>query len=164
VRKSVREVERELMLVARLQVAATAPGARRLGHLEHSAYLLLSRLDAEGPMSINQLACAFGLDVSTVNRQTAALLRADLVQRIPDPAGGLARKLSITPEGIRQLTEDREMFQGRLSDVLADWPQQDVDLLAEMLTRFNRSVEQGHNRPWPRPATAQPQPQPQPSH
>ncbi|MFJ6215797.1 MarR family winged helix-turn-helix transcriptional regulator [Streptomyces sp. NPDC092296] len=138
------------MLLARHQVQ----GARRLGELDHSAYLLLSRLEAEGPMSINQLADAFQLDVSTVNRQTAALLRADLVRRIPDPDGGLARKFSISGEGSRQLAADRAGFHARLAELLADWPQSDVDRLVDALTHFNRSVERAQGRPWPRPATA----------
>lgn len=53
-------------------------------------------------MSIGQLSDAFGLDASTLNRQTAAMLRGNLVERIADPDGGIARKFRITAEGERR--------------------------------------------------------------
>lgn len=55
--------------------------------LDRSAYVLLSRIQVEGPMSIGGLREAFGLDASTLNRQTAAMLRAGVVERMPDPEG-----------------------------------------------------------------------------
>jgi predicted transcriptional regulator len=58
------------------------PHARGLhGRLDRSACLLLSRIQAEGPMTIGGLSAAFGPDVSTLNRQTAAMLRAGIVER-----------------------------------------------------------------------------------
>ncbi|WP_127940829.1 MarR family transcriptional regulator [Nonomuraea polychroma] len=73
--------------------------------LERSSYILLRRLEADGPMSIGQLAQAFALDASTVNRQAAVLLRGGLAERIPDPEGGMARKLRVTEEGLRRVIE-----------------------------------------------------------
>ncbi|KUL46624.1 transcriptional regulator [Streptomyces violaceusniger] len=118
--------------------------------LDRSGYLLLSRLDAEGAMSIGQLADAFQLDVSTVNRQTGALLRAGLVERIPDPAGGLARKLRITPQGADRMAAERTCRQTDLSRLLESWPSDEVARLEDVLTRFNREVERQEGRAWPR--------------
>ncbi|MEU3506033.1 MarR family transcriptional regulator, partial [Streptomyces hundungensis] len=94
------------MLLSRHQVLARRE--RDPERLDRSAYLLLCRIDTQGPMSIGQLADAFGLDTSTVNRQTAALLRCGLAERVMDPDGGMARKLRITDEGGRRLRADRE--------------------------------------------------------
>lgn len=144
------DLERELMLIGRHQAMGSLradPG----GRLERSAYTLLSRIEAEGPMTIGQLAEAFNLDTSTVNRQTAAMLRQNLVERIPDPAGGIARKLRITGEGLRRLHHDREWSLNGLASVLADWPQDEVAALARLLTRLNRSIEGKEGRSWPRP-------------
>ncbi|MCG0284606.1 MarR family winged helix-turn-helix transcriptional regulator [Streptomyces sp. PSAA01] len=118
--------------------------------LDRSGYLLLSRLDAEGAMSIGQLADAFQLDVSTVNRQTGALLRAGLVERIPDPDGGLARKLRITPQGADRMAAERTCRQTDLSRLLESWPSEEVARLEDVLTRFNREVERQEGRVWPR--------------
>lgn len=119
--------------------------------LDRSAYFLLSFLDAEGALSIGQLADALGLDVSTVNRQTGALLRAGLLERIPDPQGGLARKLRATALGAGRLTADRERRRAGLARVLADWTPEEVARFEDALTRFNREVEADEGRSWPRP-------------
>jgi DNA-binding MarR family transcriptional regulator len=80
----------------------------RLRLLDRSAYVLLSRIRVQGPMSIGELGGAFGLDVSPLDRQTAAAVRAGLVERTPDPAGGIARKFRITGKGERMLDEERD--------------------------------------------------------
>ncbi|MEU8870764.1 MarR family transcriptional regulator [Streptomyces javensis] len=118
--------------------------------LDRSGYLLLSRLDAEGAMTIGQLADALQLDVSTVNRQTGALLRAGLVERIPDPEGGLARKLRVTPRGADRMAVERTCRQTDLSRLLESWTPEDVARFEDVLTRFNREVERQEGRAWPR--------------
>ncbi|MFD7502421.1 MarR family winged helix-turn-helix transcriptional regulator [Streptomyces sp. NPDC059850] len=147
------------MLVARCHVltprdrkaSADAPAeAPSPDRLDRSAYLLLSRLDAEGAMSIGQLADAFQLDVSTVNRQTGTLLRGGLAERIPDPDGGLARKLRVTTLGAERLTAERDCRRTSLSRLLEDWTEEDLSRFGEALTRFNREVEAHDGRPWPR--------------
>ncbi|MEU5032044.1 MarR family winged helix-turn-helix transcriptional regulator [Streptomyces milbemycinicus] len=123
--------------------------------LDRSAYFLLSFLDTEGALSIGQLADALGLDVSTVNRQTGALLRAGLLERIPDPKGGLARKLRATALGAERLAADRERRRAGLARVLASWTPEEVGRFEDALTRFNREVEADEGRTWPRPENAQ---------
>jgi DNA-binding MarR family transcriptional regulator len=147
-----RDVERELTLIGRHQLmVANHPDPARL---DRSAYLLLTRLEIEGPMSVGQLAEAFGLDTSTVTRQTAAMLRADLVERIPDPDGGIARKLRVTATGAQRLAADRAWMYEGLGRVIGDWPHEDVRRLADALAQFNNSVEQLEGRAWPRPTHA----------
>ncbi|MFE3683182.1 MarR family winged helix-turn-helix transcriptional regulator [Streptomyces sp. NPDC059095] len=136
------------MLLSRHQVLARRE--RDPERLERSAYLLLSRIDTQGPMSIGQLAEAFGLDTSTVNRQTAALLRCGLAERVPCPDGGLARKLRITVEGTRRLEADREVNRSCLARVVADWSPEEIRELADVLVRLNRSAEALEGRHWPR--------------
>ncbi|MEO5874254.1 MAG: MarR family winged helix-turn-helix transcriptional regulator [Streptosporangiaceae bacterium] len=143
-------IERELMLISRHQVMAVRQGKRPEGWLDRSAYTLLSRLEAAGPMSIGQLAEAFSLDTSTVNRQTAAMLRSGLAERIPDPDGGLARKLRITEVGARRLAADREWSQEVIGSVLTDWTPAEIRQLAECLTHLNVSIEKREGHPWPR--------------
>lgn len=94
--KPIDRIERETMLLGRYMHLLTP---RVEWRLDRSAYILLSRIQAEGPMSIGQLGDAFGLDASTLNRQTAAMQRAGVVERIADPDGGIARKFAITEEG-----------------------------------------------------------------
>jgi DNA-binding MarR family transcriptional regulator len=142
-------IEREFTLLARYQMMAYK---RDQARLDRSAYLLLTRLEIEGPLSVGQLAEAFGLDTSTVTRQTASMLRSGLIERVPDPAGGVARKLRATKVGAERLAADRAWAYQGLGRVFDDWPQQDIHRLAEALTQFNTRVERLEGRAWPRAA------------
>ncbi|NSL43258.1 MarR family winged helix-turn-helix transcriptional regulator [Streptomyces sp. 8P21H-1] len=144
------EVEYEQMLLGRHTLTARG-GRGKESVLERSSYTLLSRIRVQGPMSIGELSDAFGLDASTLNRQTAAAVRAGLAERIPDPDGGLARKFRITDEGARILDEERERIVGSLDRVMADWSDEDVAEFARYLRRFNTGIERLGGRPWPRP-------------
>ena len=142
-REEITDIERELMLIGRykeLAAMAAAPPARPLER--SSSYILLSRLETQGPMSIGQLAQAFNLDTSTVNRQTAVLLRDGLAERIPDPGGGMARKLRITEEGLCRVAEERAYRLNGLAKVLKDWSPRELASFAEGLAHFNASIEQ----------------------
>ncbi|MEV1047948.1 MarR family transcriptional regulator [Streptomyces sp. NPDC049916] len=145
--KPIERIERETMLLGRYMHLLTP---RTQWRLDRSAYILLSRIRAEGPMSIGQLGDAFGLDASTLNRQTAAMLRVGVVERIPDPDGGIARKFAITEEGERRLDSDRSRNVAGLAKVLADWSPEEAEQLAASLSRLNLSIERLDGRPWPR--------------
>ena len=146
-----RQVEFETMLLSRHGYLFGSRGRTADWHLDRSAYILLSRIRLDGPMSIGQLHDAFGLDTSTLNRQTAAMLRAGLVERIPDPEGGIARKFRITAEGEKSLSDDRARYLAILEGLLDDWSPEEVADFAASLQRLNRSIERLDGRPWPRP-------------
>lgn len=144
------EVEYEQMLLGRHELAHKG-GRHKAALLDRSAYILLSRINVQGPMSIGELSDAFGLDASTLNRQTAAAMHAGLIERIPDPAGGMARKFRITDKGTHRLTAERERVVHALDRVMNDWPDEDIAAFAGYLKRFNNSIEDLSRRPWPRP-------------
>jgi DNA-binding MarR family transcriptional regulator len=146
--KPLHAVEFETMRL-RKHSLATVPARREGGRLERSAYILLTRIRMEGPMSIRQLSDAFGLDPSTLNRQTAAMLRDGLVERIPDPEGGIARKFRITAEGRRVLVDERRQVISSLATIMADWTAGEVAEFAAYLRRFNTDIELLSGRPWP---------------
>lgn len=139
-------LEQELTLLARHQIASTHHPEL---DLDRSAYQLLSRLEL-GPLSLGGLAEAFKLDVSTVNRQVASLRRKDLVERIADPEGGVAKLLRPTSRGLTQLRQDREVRHGHVERLIEEWDSADVERFSELLARFNMSIEAVEGRPWPR--------------
>lgn len=143
-------IEFETMLLGR-HLTPVRRHAEGESYLDRSAYTLMSRLQVQGPMSIGQLSDAFGLDASTLNRQTASMMRAGLVERIPDPDGGLARKFLVTAAGRRKLARERRTNVDGLRRVLEDWSAKDVATLAKLLHRFNADIESRDGRPWPRP-------------
>jgi DNA-binding MarR family transcriptional regulator len=140
-------LEQELTLLARHQISSSQHQPDL--DLDRSAYQLLSRLEL-GPLSLGGLAEAFKLDVSTVNRQVAALRSKDLVERIDDPRGGVAKLLRPTGRGLTLLRQDREVRHGHVAQVLEHWDATDVDQLGALLARFNMSIEALEGRPWPR--------------
>ncbi|GAA3686079.1 hypothetical protein GCM10022224_058600 [Nonomuraea antimicrobica] len=147
-------LEWELMILTRQREQAmlqVRPGDERL---DRSAYVLLSRLEVQGPMSIADFVDAFGLAASTFNRQTAALLRDGLVERTLDPNGSVARKFRITAEGSRRLTSDRRQVVNGLAMVLTDWPPERLERFIADFQQFNEDIERLTGRPWPRPAAA----------
>ena len=141
------EIEYEQMLLQRHSLASYG----RRGGLERSAYILLSRIRVQGPMSISELSDAFGLDASTLNRQTAAAMRAGLLDRIADPSGGVARKFAITDSGTAALDAQREQILQSLDKLMADWSDEDLAAFAGFLKRFNTDIERHAGRAWPRP-------------
>jgi DNA-binding MarR family transcriptional regulator len=146
--KATHLIEHETMLLGRHHISAR----RREGSLlDYSAYILLSRIRVVGPMSIRQLSDAFGLDASTLHRQTAAMLGDGLVERIPDPDGGIARKFRITAEGEYRLDHERQSIISGLEKILDAWTPDDVATFAAFLQRFNTDIERLSGRTWPRP-------------
>lgn len=141
-------LEQELTLLARHQLSS-GQNTPELG-LDRSGYQLLGRLEL-GALSLKQLAEAFRLDISTVNRQIASLRRKGLVERIVDPAGAVAQLLQPTRLGLTQLRQDRETRYDQVGQVLAEWDADDVDRLHALLAKFNVSIETLEGQPWPRP-------------
>lgn len=146
-----RLIEFEMVLLNRHSIFDGPRKADAHKKVDRSAYVVLTRIDLDGPLSIGELSAALGLDTSTVNRQTAAMLKADLIERIPDPDGGLARKLAMTTEGAARLEYAREKTVESLGRIMAGWTDEEVADLARMLERFNRGIEALEGRPWPRP-------------
>ena len=67
--------------------------------MDRAAYLLLNRLDQEGPMGVKALAAGMGIDSSTVTRQVAPLVESGLVKRTSHPEDGRAVVLQLSPRG-----------------------------------------------------------------
>ncbi|WP_433601488.1 MarR family winged helix-turn-helix transcriptional regulator [Nocardia sp. CA-135953] len=125
---------------------------RRPGfQLDRSAYLILTRLEMDFSLSLRELSEAFQLDISTINRQVAAMLKQGLVERVPDPDGGIARKIRASAKGQELVTADREQSQEGIGAVVADWTSADIAQLNGLISRFNMSIEHLEENPWPRP-------------
>src|SRR6185312_17308349 len=87
--------------------------------MDRAAYLLLNRLDREGPMGVKALAEAMGIDSSTVTRQVAPLVDTGLVKRTAHPEDGRAVVLALSPRGRGRLEEVRSSRQ-RLMEVVTE--------------------------------------------
>ncbi|MFI7301188.1 MarR family winged helix-turn-helix transcriptional regulator [Streptomyces sp. NPDC050121] len=143
-------MERELLILMRHMTMAGPRGPGKQAGLDRSAYVLLSRLEAQGPMSIPELVEAFGLASSTLNRQTTALLKNGLVERTIDPSGSIVHKFRITEEGLSRLKAERDRTASGLDQTLSDWTPERLERFIDDLEQFNTDIERTTGRPWPR--------------
>lgn len=143
-------IEYEAMVLARHLTELPGRSRRTGGMLDQSAYVLLNILRAGGPASIGELSGITGLDASTLNRQTAALLRDGYVERISDPAGGIARRFRPTEHGDAALDDERSASRTALASIISDWSPSDRAAFASSLEQFNRAIETRTRRVWPR--------------
>ncbi|SFP78279.1 DNA-binding transcriptional regulator, MarR family [Amycolatopsis arida] len=125
-----------LMTKAKAQVAKRGPDG-----LERAAFAILFTLIHEGPQRTGQLAETLHSDISTISRQSSALVQHGLVERHADPEDGRASLLAPTPEGIRVFEENRQLRNRWLATLLADWPDADRRTLTVLIDRFNSGIE-----------------------
>jgi DNA-binding MarR family transcriptional regulator len=114
--------------------------------VDRALYGTLARIAEHAPLRLSELAHVLGLDLSTVSRQVAALERHELVERTVDPSDRRAAVVDLSAEGSRALERLRSAARARLTEVLADWTDDERAELARALTRFNDAVERYGDR------------------
>ncbi|MFJ2116482.1 MULTISPECIES: MarR family winged helix-turn-helix transcriptional regulator [unclassified Streptomyces] len=108
--------------------------------MDRAAYLLLNRLDQEGPMGVKALAAGMGIDSSTVTRQVAPLVDTGLVKRTSHPEDGRAVVLQLSPRGLARLEEVRASRRELMSQVTDGWTEEEREHFTSLLTRFNTAL------------------------
>lgn len=134
-------IEQQLTMLFRRAQRVHIMGSGGDVDLDRSAYAILCRLDDEGPQRLGALATAFGLDPSTITRQVQSLERTGFAERSTDRRDRRVSVLSLTDAGLHAVRTTRQHRRSQLNQVLADWPQEDVDRFAALLERFNESLE-----------------------
>ncbi|MEU2053589.1 MarR family winged helix-turn-helix transcriptional regulator [Streptomyces bungoensis] len=108
--------------------------------MDRAAYLLLNRLDMEGPMGVKALAASMGIDSSTVTRQVAPLVDTGLVKRTSHPEDGRAVVLQLSPRGAARLEEVRSSRRQLMAELTHDWAPKEREQFCALLTRFNGAL------------------------
>jgi DNA-binding MarR family transcriptional regulator len=135
---SLEALELELAILYRRITSITAH--RKIGNLDRSAYLLLHHMSAHGAIGVKALAFEFGLDISTVSRQAAALEHKGYIKKTQDPLDGRASSLQITELGKRELMECKNERLNKVAEVMEDWSEDEQKMFGLLLKKFNRSV------------------------
>lgn len=105
--------------------------------IDWAAYTLLFHLVSGGPQRASGLADIACVDPSTVSRQVADLVRAGLVERVPDPEDGRAHQLVATEAGQALYAARRERRVRTFARIVEGWDERDVRTLTELVARFN---------------------------
>ncbi|MGC3003444.1 MarR family winged helix-turn-helix transcriptional regulator [Streptomyces sp. G35A] len=132
--EAVEVIQREMTVFAR---RARASAGRMHPELSLVAYTLLGHLETSGGCRVTDLAAHYALDKSTVSRQVAALERASLVERRPDPEDQRVQVVRLTAAGRRILARVTERRRAAFGERLADWPEEDLRRFAGYLERYN---------------------------
>ncbi|MDQ1508757.1 MAG: hypothetical protein QOG50_601 [Actinomycetota bacterium] len=105
--------------------------------LDRASYLIARTLETTGPISINSLASALGLDATTVTRQVATMEAARLILRRANPDDGRVSLITLTQRGRRTMRTVQLARNERLATLLRDWTRTDRRELGRLLARFN---------------------------
>ncbi|WP_285117261.1 MarR family transcriptional regulator [Leifsonia sp. fls2-241-R2A-40a] len=133
-------VQRELTTVGRRGTARIRRENEALSAVDRS---LLAYIQAHPGCRAVEIAAHFQLNRSTVSRQLAGLLDHGLVTAAgPDaPAGGRGVALQLTPQGEELLTSAAELLHRDMTSRLADWTEEEIDVFARLLERYNGGAE-----------------------
>ncbi|MEU2715550.1 MarR family winged helix-turn-helix transcriptional regulator [Streptomyces sp. NPDC007205] len=116
---------------------ARASAGRMHPELSLVSYTLLSHLEEQAGCRATDLAAHYALDKSTVSRQVAALERAGLIERRPDPEDARVQVLHLTQAGREILAQVTRSRRAAFRERLADWPEEDLVRFAAYLEQYN---------------------------
>lgn len=134
-------LQHEVALFARRAEQTRLGGVGQVRNsMDRAAYLLLNRLDKEGPMGVKALAASMGIDSSTVTRQVAPLVDTGLVTRASHPEDGRAVVLQLSPRGQARLEEVRASRRQLMAELTSDWAPEEREAFCTLLTRFNGAL------------------------
>ena len=105
-------------------------------NLDRALFPLLVRVERRGPIGINELADLCGRDHTTVSRQIAKLETLDLVARQVNAEDARVKEAVITAQGRVMTCALDGAREELMTELLADWEQQDVAELARLLRKL----------------------------
>jgi len=139
---SLRQLEQEMGVVVRRLKRVIGERARAVhADLQPAAYLMLTHVEAHGPVRASALAETFDVDKGAVSRQVNHLIDLGLLSGERDPEDGRATLLSVTAEGVRRLAEVIEHRRALLDQRLGDWSADDLAAFVDDLSRYNAALE-----------------------
>ena len=106
------------------------------GELSANDAWLLGTIAEAGTMRVSEVARMQGVDKSTISPQLRRLEQRGLLTRTTDPADGRVVLVTATDEGHRLHRELDASGAAVFADALQEWPDDDVAVLADLLTRL----------------------------
>lgn len=107
-------------------VALVIRGVSGSRDLSLTAVMVLGSLQRQGAQRITTLAAAEGVSQPSMTQLVQRLEQRGLVERTSDPSDGRVALVSLTTEGVAALAARRRRNAGRVADLLADLPDEDV--------------------------------------
>jgi DNA-binding MarR family transcriptional regulator len=116
--------------------------------LDRAGATLLFKLSARGEsLRVTDLAETLGVDTPTVTRKVQQLERDGMVVRQSDPEDGRASRIRLTPAGRRTIERVRRARRAWLDRLLQGWDDDDLSVLADLLSRFADNLDRDMDEP-----------------
>lgn len=114
----------------------------RPGTVEMPLLWVMHAVSEHEPVRLSELATRLYLDLSTISRHVSALESQGLLVRTPDPEDRRASLVSLTEEGRRLHREFFEQRRQRLTEMVADWPEKDLETFERLLCKLADRLEE----------------------
>ncbi|MFI1046549.1 MarR family winged helix-turn-helix transcriptional regulator [Streptomyces griseoruber] len=99
------------------------------------------------PLTVTEAAAALAVDQPRASRLAAQALEAGLLRREADQRDGRRSLLTLTADGRTALARLHDFRHRVVTETVADWPAEDREALARLLTRFVRDFTHLTERP-----------------
>jgi DNA-binding MarR family transcriptional regulator len=140
-----RALERLLRLSASRNVHARRAAAAHVD-VSQPGFVLLRRLQEDGPMSLGELAQMTDMDPAAAGRQVRQLEVRGLVATSTLPEDRRVTVVRVTPRGADARRRLAEVGGRHMEDVLGSWPSRDRVALARLLDRLVDDMRAVHYR------------------
>ena len=133
-------LERELRTFSRRsQTQRATVSAIAHPYLDPETYSLLAYFSAHPGASGSDVASHFHVGRATISRQLSRVAELGLIDRQMDPDDSRGQIINLTEFGRDQLERAMAARAELLSEILSDWSDTDVHVLAELMGRYLRS-------------------------
>jgi DNA-binding MarR family transcriptional regulator len=142
-------VERALETLFRLNASRKVHARRAAAAgvvISQPGFVLLRRIQEDGPLSLGELARLTDMDPAATGRQIRQLEQDGLVERGPSSADGRVTYVRMTPEGDDVRRRISEVLDQHMEDVLHEWSKADRADLARLLSRLVDDLRSAHYR------------------
>ncbi len=103
-------------------------------------FKVLSVIERHGSATVSGLAERLAADKGQVSRSVTELQELGLVRRVADESDGRIKLITVTNEGQRRLAAARARYEGLLTEVVADWPVDDIERVTVLLHELARGA------------------------
>jgi DNA-binding MarR family transcriptional regulator len=125
-------------LIGRLAIQSIAPGLE-LSHLD--VLDAVRRAQDAGEVTIGTIAEMMRIDPSRASRVVADMVSRNVLRRKASQADARRIVVVMTPLGQRLLSELKAQKLAIVSEIVEDWPKEDIDTFAKLFDRYISGFE-----------------------
>ncbi len=126
-------------LIGRLAIQSVAPGLE-LSHLD--VLDAVRRAQDSGEVTVGTIAEMMRIDPSRASRVVSDMVGRNILRRKASQADARRIVVVMTPLGQKLMAEIKAQKMTLVSDIVADWPQEEIDVFAELFDKFISGFEE----------------------